>query len=206
MKKINPDVLKKVGLTAAIVLVLVLSSFLFGNPNITGYLSLDLVMENVDLTVDQSQGFTLSIQSTKPFILTSFKIAGEVVGDGIAEAYIDNGRGQQFLVYRNVMPIKRGMNLITGLVVTGVKLTEQATAEKGSYLLINPGNTIQDVQFQPLEEDEETVSGGFRNECVDTCFIKMEMSSDLVYKLIVKTEPGTSIKIDNVFYTIDVGE
>lgn len=202
--RINFNKLQKIEIIVSIGLILVLTAFLLGNPNITGFLSLDFVIQDINLTLSQSQNYIITSTNPEPFILTSFKISGEVIGDGRVEVYIDNGQGQQLLVYRNVKSKQRGMGLITGMFIAGEKQTEKEKAKQGSYLVLNPGKTIQELEIMELSEKEETVSGIFSNECADSCFIKMELSDKIAYKLVFKIEPGTTLKLDNIVYIIEI--
>lgn len=200
----NANTLQKIEIIVSIGLILVLTAFLLGNPNITGYLSLDFVMQDLNLTLSQSQNYIITSTNPEPFILTSFKISGEVIGDGRVEVYLDNNQGQQLLVYKNVKQKQRGMGLITGMFIAGEKQTEKEKAKKESYLVIKPGEDIQNPKMLELSEKEETVSEIFSNECTDTCFIKMELSDKIAYNLIFKIEPGTTLKLDNIVYTIEI--
>ena len=130
--RINANKLQKIEITIAVLLVLGLTAFLIGNPNITGFLSLDFVMQDLNLTLSQSQNYIITSTNPEPFTLTSFKISGEMIGDGRVEIYIDNGQSQQLLVYRNVKQKQRGMALITGMFIEGEKQTEKEKAKQGS--------------------------------------------------------------------------
>ena len=195
------DRLTKIKIAVAITAVLVLSVYIFNNPNVTGYVSTDFVMQNLNLTLTQSQKFALSSTSPEPFTLTSFKLSGEVIGDGRVEIYLDNRQGQELLIYNNLKTKDRGIGAITGFSIEGEADEE---AEKAAYFLISPGEIIQNPELQELSEREETVSGTFENQCSDTCFIRMELSSSTAYDMVFKVESGTSLKINNIFYTIDV--
>ncbi|MBW2984966.1 hypothetical protein KY361_07640 [Candidatus Woesearchaeota archaeon] len=199
MEKIK-DKLTKIKIAVVITAVLVLSVYIFKNPNITGYVSTDFVMQNLNLTITQSQSFTLTSTSPEPFTLTAFKLTGEVIGDGRVEIYLDNRQGQQLLIYRNLKTKDKGIGAITGFSVEG----EVEEAKKAAYFVISPGEIIQNPELQELSEKKETVSGTFENQCSDTCFIRMELSSSTVYDIVFKVESGTSLKINNIFYTIDV--
>jgi len=204
MKEVSASTFKKVKIGAAIAAVLGLSFYILSNPNITGYVSIDFVMQDLNLTLTQSQIFTMTTTNPEPFTLTSFKLSGEVIGDGRVEIYLDNRQGQQLLIYRNLRTKDKGISAITGLAVEGAE--QAAEAGKESYFIISPGEIIQSPGLLELSEREETVSGPFSDECVDTCFIRMELSSSTIYGLVFKVEPGTTLKIDRIFYTIDVDE
>jgi hypothetical protein len=200
------DKLTKIELSAAVALVLGLSLYLFGSPNITGFLTLDLVMQDLDIVLTESRTYSLSSSAPDPFILTSFKVSGKITGNGRVEVYIDNNQGQQILVYKNIKQKNRGMGHITGLLTRGEKMTENEKARQETYLVINPSEAIQNPELQEITEKEEIISGVFSNECSESCFIKMEISNDTVYDLIFKVEPGTTLKIDKIFYTVETND
>ena len=197
------DGLKKVEVGLAVVLILSLGVFMLGNPNITGYLSLDFVMQDLDIMVGESQSIILTSTNTEPVTLTSFKLSGEIIGEGMAEVYLDNGQGQKLLVYRNAREKRKAMSTITGLFIEGEKQIENKKAEEKSYLVLNPGRMIEDAELSELAEDEEVVAGVFSNECTDTCFIKMELSDKTAYQLIFNLEPETELKLDSIVYTVE---
>lgn len=203
MKKSVKKAIHQAEFFVSIALVLTLTLYLLGNPNITGFLSLDFVMQDLDMTLTQSQNYIISSDSTEPFILTSFKLSGEVIGDGIVEIYLDNNLGQQLLIYRNVKS-KGGMSMITGMVVAGEKNTAEGKAEKETYLMLDPGYAIENTKINGISDDEKIVEGVFSNECTDTCFMKMELSENASYNLLFKIEPGTVLKLDNIIYTIEI--
>ncbi|MBW2980811.1 hypothetical protein KY360_05335 [Candidatus Woesearchaeota archaeon] len=204
MKEVSAHTFAKIKIGVAVTAVLALSFYLFSNPNITGYVSIDFIMQDLDITLTQSQVFTMGATNPQPFTLTSFKLSGEVIGDGRVEIYLENRQGQQLLIYRNIKSKDRGISAITGLAVEGGEPTGKA--EEGTYFVITPGQVIQNPGLMELSGKEETISGPFSDECVDTCFIRMELSSSTTYGLVFKVEPGTTLKIDRIFYTIDTDE
>jgi len=192
----------KIEATGAIVGVLVLTLFFFSSPGITGFLSLDFTIQNLNMEVDRGQSFLLTSSSEAPFYLTSFKLGGEIIGEGVVEVYIEDGQGKELLVFRNVKHEKADVGHITGFFVNAEG--DAPDPEKGNWLIIAP---IEDSQLNnmpnPLEEDEISSQGVFSNECKDTCFMKMELSNKDSYKINFKIEPGTILKLDNIVYTIE---
>ena len=197
---------QKIEIAFAVILVLVLSAFMLRNPSITGYLSTDFVMQDLNLTLTNSQSFIITSSNPKPFNLTSFKLSGTIEGNGEVGIYLDNNPGKQLLIYRNVKEKTKGLSIITGFFTEGEKQAETEKAKQGSYLVIAPGKQLQEIKMPELSEKEEIVKGMFTNECDETCFIKMEMSNQLGYQLIFKIESGTTLKLNNIVYTIGIGE
>ena len=192
----------KIEAAGAIVGVLVLTLFFFSGPGITGFLSLDFTIQNLEMEIDRSQSFLLTSSSENPFYLTSFKVGGEVIGDGVVEIYLDNGQGQELLIFRNVKPEKGDIGHITGFFVNTEEIEEDT--EEGSWLIIAPieGSATNEIPSSPGEK-EKAVSGFFSNQCGDTCFMKMELSNELSYRLLFKIDSGTLFKLDNIVYTIE---
>ena len=200
-RKLIGNKLTQVEVIAAVLLILLLSLFLFKAKGITGFVSYDFAIQDLDMTIDRSQSYVLTSGSEKPFDLTSFKLGGEVLGDGVVEVYLDNGKGQELLVFRNSRAVGSGMQKITGMAVEGEE------PQEGRWLLLSPmQGSASDEPPRRLPPDEEPVSGVFSNECGDTCFISMELSNELSYELIFRIEPGTVLGLDNIIYTIDMEE
>jgi hypothetical protein len=195
------DTLKKVEVGLAVVLILSLGVFMLGKPNITGYLSLDFVMQDLNIMIADSQSLILTSTNSEPVTLTSFKLSGEIIGEGRAEVYLDNGKGQKLLVFRNAREKRKAMSTVTGLYIQGGP--DNTEAEEKSYLVLNPGGIITDMDLAELAENEELVEGVFSNECEDTCYIKMELSDETAYQLIFNLEPGTGLKLDSIVYTVE---
>ena len=196
------ETITKVEIIGAVTLVLVLGIVFLGGPSITGYQLLDFVVEDLDISVSQSQEYTLS-GSGEDFLLTSLKVAGEVIGDGKVEVYLDNGNGQRLLIYANNRPYANSMELITGMAISPEELESGEEPKQGSHLLIDPLR-FTDEKPKPLKEEEQTDSGAFANECVDSCFIRMLMSEETVYALVFLVEEGTTLRVDKIFYTVDI--
>jgi hypothetical protein len=194
----------QVEIIGAIFLMLMLSLFLFKDKGITGFVPVEFTTQDMNITLDQSQSYILTSGSDAPFPLTSLKIGGEVVGDGVVEIYLDNGQGQQLLVYRNTRSKSGGMGSITGLVTQSENGTKTDVRE-GKWLLLSPlkDSAKGDLPVK-LGRDEEASSGAFSKECRDTCFMRMEISNQLSYELIFKIDQGTQLKLNDLTYTIDV--
>ena len=73
----------------------------FTSTSMTGYLSVDMIKQNVDLTIDHCQDFIFTSSSEDEFSLNSLGLSGKVIGSGVVEVYLENGQGQELLVYTN---------------------------------------------------------------------------------------------------------
>ena len=194
--------LKKIEVGVAICLLLVGALTFFSYPSITGHVSSDLNTQLVDFMIDESQLFEITTDSVEPFFITSFRISGVFIGNGIVEAYLDNGRGQQILIYDNIREKKAdsGLGLITGGVIGEEVEFEEVLPEK--TLRIKPAEVLSENIKIQLKKGEETFSGEFDSQCIESCFIEMEMAQDVGYNLIFRVESGTKVHLTKIQYTI----
>lgn len=186
-------------ITIAIVLLLVATISLFPNPGITGFVSVESKKQRIDLEIANSQSYILTTNSEEPFYLTALRISGEVIGEGIVNIYIDNNQGQRVLIYSNVMEKEQGLDTITGMdKITGNVV---GTNVEEDYLVIEHLENLE-VQLDSIPAEKRAVSGGFENECADSCFIDMALTKETAYQLIFYVEEGTVLKINEISYTI----
>lgn len=190
---------KKIQLGVAISLLLVCTLMLFKNPSILGHYSADFKTQTLDIIIDKSQSYALTTTSQEPLYITSLRVSGEVIENGNVEIFIDNNAGQRLLVYKNIKKIEQGLAAVTGMAVG----PESIEGPEQKMLLLKPLSQIAWNGAEiSLSEEEEYVSGPFKNKCVDTCFIEMPLSSEFTYKLIFNIEPGTKLKINRIIYTL----
>lgn len=189
-------------ITAAVVLILFGVISIFPNPGITGYVSIEIKTQEIDLTIANSQSYILTTNSKEPFYLTSLQFSGEVIGDGSVKVYVDNGQGQKILIFSNIIKKDKGLDSITGMnkITGGVVGTDQGTQEE-YYLVIE---YLENIEEEPGEiaEDKELAAGNFKNKCVDTCFIEMLLSEEIGYQLLFYVEEGTILRLDEIVYNI----
>ncbi len=200
MKEQTHNTIRKVQVFLAVSLLFVAVLFLFKDPGITGHFSADFRSQILDLEIGQSQKFLLSTNSEEPIYISSFRITGEVIGDGSVKVFIDNNAGQRILVYENIMKKEQGIPTITGMAIAGPDIAE-AIEEKLILLRL-----LEEIEFVntglSLSADEEHLEGTFNNKCVDTCFIEMPLSTDSSYELIFNIQPGTKLKLTKITYTL----
>jgi len=206
----NVQNIYKIEVFAAIVGIFVIGMFLLPTPStFTGYVSglnLTIYSQNLDVTVDGSQSYTLATEGNN-LHLESFMLDGEVIGKGRVQIFLDNGKGQQYLVYENIVkkpdfsgPSITGMPGITGM-ATGEDMPEQ----NGVWLVMQPKQPIN-YEFMPLAEDEEVVEGEFFSECKETCNLKPGMFDSSTYELIFRIEKGTSVKLNAIKYILQTND
>lgn len=195
-------------------------------PSLTGYvtgLNTTFYMQQLDLTIDSSNSYTLTT-TNGTLHLSSFMLSGEVFGNGRVEILLDNGKGQQYLIYENVLRQKefKTRNLITGISagITGKAVSGAAeneytpnesgtdaseakenTEKVGTFLAITPKKLLH-YEFTPLNEGDEILTGEFYSECAETCEIPRFMFDSDSYELIFRLGAGTSLKIDELKYTL----
>jgi len=199
MKKPKNSTLVKIEITIAIIIILAGFLTFFSHYSVTGFVSAESKIQSLDLVIAKSQNFILTSDNEEPYTLTSFKISGEVSGDGLAEVYITDSTGQKVLVYENIGKVTKTMSAITGM-VPAVK--RNLLYEKSdSLLLIIPDKELETTPKRTLEENEVIKTGAFNDACKESCFIKMEMSRNNEYNLIVEVEPGTTVNINQITIT-----
>ena len=201
MKEETHEKMKKIQLFVAISLLLVCAGMLFKNPGITGHFSADFRSQPLDLVIDQSQSYLIKTNTPEPIHITSFRLSGNIIGDGSVEIFIED-QGNEFLIYKNVREKERGLPTITGRSIAAGTASEQPEETEEKLLLLEPLDTLEWKQRTPLSEKEEFVAGLFDNKCSDTCFIEMPLSSEETYKLIVMVEPGTKLEITKLTYIL----
>ncbi len=187
-----------------------------GTPGIVGFVPLAISSQPIDLLTLEPRSFVLFSEKTESFLLTSFRLSGQVNGEGRAEITLDNGLGQELLIYSNVKD--RQGNLITGMATAkdGPSSTEGVPAETDdtvsspgtedrAWFKIMPQDDLA-TERPSIEtgDDKQTVQGHFKDECSDTCYISMKMQEGLYYILKVKVDPGTEVRITELTYTLDV--
>jgi hypothetical protein len=165
----------------AVVLLLVSILSFFPKTGITGYVSVETIKQKIDLTIVNSQSYIFTSNAIDPFYITTLKMSGEVIGDGIAQAYITDLQGNKILIYSNIVEKGQGLGGITGM----DKITGNAigTTEQGSEgdLVIEHLENIEGY-FEPVSKDETLTNGIFQDSCIDSCFIEILLNKDMAYQ------------------------
>ncbi len=179
-------------------------------PGIVGFVPVEIKSQPIDLVAEEPTSFVLFSDKQEQFALTSLRLSGTVTGEGRAEILLDNGRGQELLIYSNIKQ-KKG-NLITGMSVTseeeGAPLPEDVpineVAEGQAWIKITEEAGLDERPAEQLGEDKKAVQGEFQHACLDTCYMNMKMREGLYYMLKVRVDPGTKVKINELKYTLEV--
>lgn len=176
---------------------------------IVGFVPIEIKSQPIDLFAPEPTSFVIFSEKDAEFELTSLRMTGEVTGEGRAEIVLDNGLGQELMIYSNVKQ-KQG-NLITGMAITeeGKPLPEGAEIEEidpqQAWLKISPGqDKLNEEPSRSVEDDKVTVEGAFQHACLDTCYMSMKMKKGLYYTLKVRLDPGTEVRINELKYTLEV--
>lgn len=178
-------------------------------PGIVGFVPVEIKSHPLDITATDSRSFVLFSEKDDHFNLTSLRLSGSVIGEGRAEIVIDNGLGQELLVYSNIKN-KQG-NLITGMAVgdeeeplpEGVPIVPEEPAS--AWLKISPEEgTLNEQVSIVLSADKKTVPGEFDHSCRDTCYMNMKMQKGLYYTIKIRLDAGTSVNINDMKYTMEV--
>ena len=196
-------------------LFIALISSLFYKPSITGHVPVKIYTQNLSLVINESQNFLLTSDNTEPFLVASFKISGHIAGNGRVKIYIDSGRGQKLLVYNNIADKeddKGKLSSITGREddqselssITGgaIETPESKSENKNDkWLIIKPIKPLLEKEiFDEIGANEHLANGDFKWQCRDTCFMSMEMSRNLAYRLVFLVEKGTILRIDEILF------
>ena len=175
MKKETHKKFKKIEISIAICLFLVGALAFFSYPGITGHVASDLNTQQVNILIDESQLFELTTDSIEQYYITSFRLSGSVMGEGVAEAYLDNGRGQQLLIFNNIKNKETGMGGLTGItakvVDEGFEEQEFNEVAPAKTLKITSAEVISQNPISKPGEEQKTFDGEFDTKCIDTCFI-----------------------------------
>lgn len=190
----------QVEIIAAIVLLFVGIVSFFPNPGITGFVSVESKKQIINLTIVNSQSYILTTNSAEPFHLTSLRLSGDVIGEGIAKAYIST-KDQNILIYSNVVKNAEGISAVTGMKgITGNVVGVDSESE-GDSLIIEHLENIEG-ELGVIQEGETIVKGNFENICVDSCFMDMLLHEGIAYQLLFYVEEGTVLNINEMSYTI----
>ena len=154
--------------------------------------------------INESQNFLLTSDNLEPFTITSFKISGNITGNGQAKIYIDSGKGQRVLVYKNIeKKEKTGLSTITGASTESdiESNKDKRTDKQDKWLVIKPIKVLLEKEvFDEIGNDEYLMNGAFSWQCIESCFVRMEISRNIAYRLVFLVEEGTILKIDEVVF------
>ncbi len=197
----------KLEIVASFFVIITLSIFLFSPYiKITGHVSgvnVTFYTQTLDILVDSSKSY--SLVADNPLNLKSFMISGEVLGEGRVEILLDDGQGTQYLVYDNVIKKITPRSFITGRALDETQdVNENADViieKSGLWFVVNQKSKSGRYEFRQLEENEEIKSGKFLLASKETKNLPKGVFSDN-YELVFRLEQGTSIKIDEVKYTL----
>lgn len=159
----------------------------FSRSTITGNVVVnDIQRVPVNINIDQSQSYVVSLPDKTVLDLHSFSVTGEIQGKGLVKIYLDNGAGIKRLVYSNEKGIIQSSlkaNVFTSFKAESAKLSVE---KYSNYDYLAP-------------EQVEVSAGNFRDICIETCSFDRNFDSQR-YELIVYVEKGTSLKIEEIIY------
>lgn len=176
---------------------------------IVGFVPVEIKSQPINLVAKEPTSFVVFSEKDEQHLLTSLRLSGTVTGDGRAEILLDNGLGQELLIYTNVKQ-KKG-NLITGMSVSdeGEPLPEDAKiveiAPQQAWFKITPSEKpLGERPTGEIGDDKQAGPGEFQHSCVDTCYMSMVMRKGLFYTLKVRVDAGTEVSINELKYTLDI--
>jgi len=178
------------GFWCAIVIVVIMTSMLyFSKATITGYLSRNIERHSVDLVIDKSQSFVISLSNNNVFSLRSLRLSGEVIGSGEVKVYIDNGFGVQRLIYANVKDESR--------IIDGAVSFVSENSDDDSLVF----EKYRDIDYADFSENTKTIAGNFRRVCIETCDLNPSEFNNKQYEVLFYVSPGTKINLKEILYT-----
>ncbi len=169
-------------------IVLIIVILFFSKSTITDHISKNIERQVVDIVVDKSQSFVLSLPDNAIFSLRSLQISGEVVGSGKVKVFLDNGKGIKRLVFSNVQGVGKNIGVSTDFVDMDKSLQE---------IVINNYRSLEN----DLVYEGETFAGSFRRVCSETCELNPVIFTNKRYELLVYVEPGTKVYLKELLYT-----
>lgn len=200
MKESTKKRVHEIEIIAAATLILVSVALLFSRPGITGYISYETKIHKIDLTIANSQSYVLTTDSNNPFYITSLKLSGDVIGDGVVKAYLSSN-DQKILIYSNTVKKKRGLQGITSMSrITGRVIGTDSESEEDGIVIAY----LENIEEGPeaIAEDEILSSGKFEDSCADSCFIELLLNKDTSYQLLFYIEEGTILNLNEIVYTV----
>ncbi|HLF54615.1 MAG TPA: hypothetical protein VI612_02760 [Candidatus Nanoarchaeia archaeon] len=154
-----------------------------GKPTITGFVPTAAYSQGLDIEVSESQRYILKSSTGQSLGLNSLSLSGFVSGSGLVNVYLSDGSAR-LLVYSNKEKKRSAMEHITGLAVQNV--------------LVLPGEKLETIET--ISDDYRTTTGGFQNECVNTCLLSVDFGSQAFLDIIV--EPGASLALTELRFTV----
>jgi hypothetical protein len=173
---------------------------------IVGFVPIEIKSQSIDITATKPTAYLLFTERDSQFSITSLRISGNVKGQGRAEVVLDNGIGQELVIYSNIK--KSQGNMITGMAVSEDEnaLPADTKIDKTTqpWLLIKEENDITETPKTEIGEAARTTEGLFQYICKDTCYMNMKMQKELVYTLKIRLDAGTEISITELSYMLEV--
>ena len=199
-KKVKPEKKLPIQFLLITLFLLFLGAITLYKPSITGFVPLNVYTQDIELVLTESGNFILSTDAIEPFVISSFRISGEIIGNGQVNIAIDTGRGQKIVVYKNLKDSskKGGFTKITGRVMRNIK--QETSDSKAKWLVIKPIKPLLEREVFEDVNDTEIKSGVFEDQCIQSCTMSMEMSRDVNYRLVFLVEKGTTLKVNKVTF------
>ena len=193
------EILRKAEIAIGVTIILVLALIFLPSQNpITGFVPTDMSLQNLNIILDKSTAYELTSLSEQPVYLQSFRLSGEVIGNGSVAIYLRPEGGKDYLVYTNIGHRETKDNLITG--ITGMAAASAAEEEEQTGILIEEKRPL--ANLKPTTEPVKF--GLFDNECKETCYLPMDEFNQTSFTMSVYLEPGVVVKLDELSYTLDM--
>lgn len=166
---------------AVIVMGVFLLTLYFSDGGVTGFALVQSFDVPFDVVVSNSEVFEL--RGAMPFSVSSFFVAGEVVGDGAVVVELV-GRDGKKVVFSNLDVDQEKI----GLMSVGGDVAPLFVVPKGA------------VDVVPVRKDGRRGKEGVFEECGEACRLSPAWSQDS-YELRVLVEPGTRVLLKRVRFS-----
>jgi hypothetical protein len=163
-------------------------------PKFSSFVSASSISQNLDLELYQSQAFVLS--SDEVFGFTSFRLSGFIEGQGPAQIYLENDRGEMLLVYTNIKEKTGAGDLVTGFASDDGQANQDVSS---SFTFVQDG-VLPELNLE-IPEDYELIEGSFYDECSETCFIDSVFYQDTNYRLVFYIGENVGLRANKLVYT-----
>jgi hypothetical protein len=182
-----------------------------GAPEIVGFVPVSIESQYIDILALGSSTIILFTDAVTSFNLTSLRLSGVINGTGRVEILLDNGIGQELLLFSNLK--KKQGNLITGMAAGESEAAksafkkvgdENADAAADAWLKLSAPEKLNELPAFVVGDDETTFEGDFQNSCVDACFMNMKMKRNLFYQIKIRMDPGVQVRLTSLKYTLEV--
>ena len=190
----------------SIAFLLIITAFFFASgTEIAGLTSLEPHSQSIDLVIGESRTVLLRTIDAGEISLASLSLSGEIKGDGVVKVWLDNTKGEQKLVFRNIMKSGNRITGITGMAYSSSPTSAPSTIRHDDKTLL--AVVVEDPIVVPpqafvLTNRQQTYSGSFLGACLESCALEAPNWSSSQFRLRFEMQPGTHVVIKRINYVV----